>query len=468
MKRMYSLTFVVLLVLVLHGCKLGGLSSGASQDVASQDVDEERSLGVITSGLVGSWKFDSVNYISGGYWYPDGSGKGHDACFVPNWIFPKGWSEGAITTDSNYSSYVKDADVLDFGTGDFTIAVLIKPSSVDGLRSILDKRTSSGGYHLCVYNGQILLQIADSTGYTNYSSGTSPYALRAGQWYSVVATVDRDNAKGMNIYVDGYKFTTQDPTGRKKSVSNGSDLLIGKHKDYPSNAFCGDIDELRLYNRALSETEAKKITAPGRPAFEPAYWNMDMSVNITVEGQRGTTHPNQEAQELNNCYNYACNKRTDTFAQIGLHSGYNVNYNLDTYDWEQARLIPGGTLDERLAYCRDAAIADGLEFIGNDWTPGQAPPPGKAIVAMVFSDDKHQGSDDWHWYRLNKDNRTWSHKIASAEAINFDNYQDVFGNPPTHTIYDPRDCDRGSYEYFIGFFRVWSDSQQGQGHESIE
>jgi hypothetical protein len=462
MKRKYGLAFVVLLVLVMHGCDLGGLSSGAPED-----GDEERALGVVSSGLVGSWNFDTANYVSGGYWYPDGSGKGHDACFVPNWLFPQGWTGVAIATDSNYSSYVKDADVLDFGTGDFTIAVLIKPAAVGGLRSILDKRTSSGGYHLCVDNGQILLQIADSNGYTNFGSGTSPYALRAGQWYSVVVTVDRDNSKGLKIFVDGYKFATQDPTGRKKSVSNGSDLLIGKHKDYPSNAFNGQIDELRLYNRALSETEAKKISIPGRPAFEPAFWSMDMNTTIWVEG-RGITHPNWQAQELNNCYNYACNKRTDTYAQIGLHSGYDVNYDLDDYDYDQGRLITGGTLDERLAYCRDAAIADGLEFIGDDWTSGQAPPPGKGIVALVFADDINQGADDWHWYRLNKDNKTWSHKMASAAPINSDNYQDVFGDPPTHTIYDPRDCDRGAYGYFIGFFRVWSDTSQGQGHESVE
>ncbi len=467
MKSIYALASIALLALALQGCDLWNAASGAPQGASTGEDEAERAVGAITSGLAGSWNFDTTNYASGGYWYPDGSGKGHPACFVPNWLFPKGWTGSAISTDSNYSSYVKDADALDFGTGDFSIAVLIKPSAVGGLRSILDKRTSSGGYHLCVDNGQILLQIADSNGYTNYSSGTSPYALRAGQWYSVVATVDRDNAKGLKIFVDGYKFATLDPTGRKKSISNASDLLIGKHKDYPSNAFFGDIDELRLYNRSLSETEVAKISAPGRPAFEPAFWNEDTSTPIWVEG-KGITYPNWEAQELNNCYNYACNKRTDTFAQIGLHSGYNVHYNLDTYDYDQGRLIVGGSLDEKLAYCRDAAIADGLEFIGNDWKPGQAPPPGKSIVALVFSDDQNQGSDDWHWYRLNRDNKTWSHKIASAAAINQDNYQDVFGDPPAHAIYDPRDCERGNYIYFIGFFRAWSDSLQGQGHESIE
>jgi hypothetical protein len=128
----------------------------------------------------------------------------------------------------------------------------------------------------------------------------------------------------------------------------------------------------------------------------------------------------------------------------------------------------GGTLPEKLAYVKNAAIADGLEFIGeNGWTPGQAPPPGKAIVALVFSDNSDEEySDDYHFYRLNSDNLTWSHKMAVGEAVNWD-VTDLDNPGNQKTIYDPRTCKRGPYLQFVGFFRVWSDTKQGAGHENI-
>src|SRR5882724_8995077 len=47
-----------------------------------------------------------------------------------------------------------------------------------------------------------------------------------------------------------------------------------------------------------------KLACRCAPLYEPAWWNDG--------GQR---------QFNNNCYNYACNYRTDTFAQPGLASG---------------------------------------------------------------------------------------------------------------------------------------------------
>src|SRR5512147_2161576 len=96
MNRMRGFVFFVSLALALQGCDLGRLASGAPAGGGTEDEGADRATGVITNGLVGSWNFDSTNYASGGYWYPDGSGKGHDACFVSNWLFPIGWKGTAI------------------------------------------------------------------------------------------------------------------------------------------------------------------------------------------------------------------------------------------------------------------------------------------------------------------------------------------------------------------------------------
>jgi len=60
-------------------------------------------------------------------------------------------------------------------------------------------------------------------------------------------------------------------------------------------------------------------------------------------------------------------------------------------------------------------------------------------VAFAYS------KTDYHWYRQNIDG-TWSHKVGQNEIRNYDK----LGN----TIYNPRECDRGKYINFVGYFMI--------------
>jgi len=55
------------------------------------------------------------------------------------------------------------------------------------------------------------------------------------------------------------------------------------------------------------------------------------------------------------------------------------------------------------------------------------------------------GGGDYHWYRQNIDG-TWSHKPGQNEVKN----KDEDGN----IIYNPKECNRGKYEYFVGFYII--------------
>ncbi len=72
--------------------------------------------------------------------------------------------------------------------------------------------------------------------------------LAVGVWHHIVATFDGTT---MNLYVDGDLKDTR--TSLYKTIdSRGGNLFIGKRdNDY----FCGIIDEVRIYNRTLSEEE---------------------------------------------------------------------------------------------------------------------------------------------------------------------------------------------------------------------
>ena len=98
---------------------------------------------------------------------------------------------------------------------------------------------------------------------------TTPYAYDDGLWHQAV--IVHNGSADTRLYVDGaLKTSTTAPTSI--SVANTSLLEIGHYTNLASSYFGGLIDDVRLYNRALADTE---ITAPG-------------AVRIEMTLQRGT------------------------------------------------------------------------------------------------------------------------------------------------------------------------------------
>jgi hypothetical protein len=136
------------------------------------------------------------------------------------------------------------------------------------------------------------------------------------------------------------------------------------------------------------------------PLYEPAWWN--------VPGR----------QESNNCYNFATNVRTDTFARpAGAES--------TTFECPSVRA---------------AAIAD--QLVDSPDADNRCPSEGH-LVALVIAPGP--GFSDFHWYRKGRDG-AWSHKPGPSAVTNVDNSGAAIG--------DPRSADRGPYTDFCTFMVV--------------
>jgi hypothetical protein len=136
--------------------------------------------------------------------------------------------------------------------------------------------------------------------------------------------------------------------------------------------------------------------------FNPGFWNNDATVRSS-----------------NNCYNYASNKRTNTFAQPGRGCG---NMYKDITCTEVTR----------------ASLCDGLHHRYDCFPPSEAP---RHLVALVIAPGP--AFKDFHWYRLHREG-FWGHKPGGTAARNTDNSNRI--------ILDPRSCNRGPYTQFCGFF----------------
>jgi hypothetical protein len=136
------------------------------------------------------------------------------------------------------------------------------------------------------------------------------------------------------------------------------------------------------------------------PIYEPEWWNVPTR------------------QPYNNCYNYATNYRTNTFAQPGRASGA-------MYSALNCTEVKAG------------AIAD--ELINSPKSNNNCPSKGHLVALVIWP------GVDYHWYRKGS-NKKWSHKPGSTAVTNLDN--------SGHVISDPRHADRGGYTDFCTFMIV--------------
>ena len=139
--------------------------------------------------------------------------------------------------------------------------------------------------------------------------------------------------------------------------------------------------------------------AADSPAYSPGLWNN-----------------NANTRYKNNCYNYANDQITNTFAQPGFAHGVNAG-------------VP------RCTRYRNAAQADGL-ITAPDFTTSLDEGDGWYVALVIWP------GADMHWYRQDS-NGCWSHKIGSSHATRYDHSGD--------RISDPETCDRGDYTNFCGF-----------------
>jgi hypothetical protein len=137
-----------------------------------------------------------------------------------------------------------------------------------------------------------------------------------------------------------------------------------------------------------------------RSSFNPGFWN--------ASGVIGR----------NNCYNYASNWKTNTFAQPGRGAGQMYT----------ALSCPAVT---------QAAFADGCHRRFVCFPESEKP---RRLVALVVAP-----GIDYHWYRIHSESEGfWGHKPGGTAARNVDNNGLVITNPET--------CARGPYTDFCGYF----------------
>ena len=198
----------------------------------------------VAIGLVAAYGFSEGS----GTTVTDSSGRGNNGTIAAATWTTAGHSGNALSFNGTNSWVtVNDAASLDLTNG-MTVEAWVKLTTVSGWRAVVIKETT-GGLAYGLYANTNLNRPAGAIHTTTDVNLYGTAALVANTWTHLATTYDGAN---LHLYVNGAQVASQAFTGSLPNSTNplriGGDSVWGEF-------LSGVIDDVRVYNRALSVTE---------------------------------------------------------------------------------------------------------------------------------------------------------------------------------------------------------------------
>ncbi|AKT42063.1 protein kinase domain-containing protein [Chondromyces crocatus] len=172
---------------------------------------------------------------------------------------------------------VPSGEALDVGRGDFSIAAWIRTNARGQTSVLVDKRDEHEGrvrgFSFYLQQGNLGVQLADRDRATKcvgsscwaYSNYRSSGFVADGAWHHVVVAIRRNEIDGGVFYIDGRPAGAFDPTDRPRSLDSEAPLRVGRRSSSEGGFFAGDLADVALYRRQLSEAEVVDLFLKSPP-----------------------------------------------------------------------------------------------------------------------------------------------------------------------------------------------------------
>lgn len=229
----------------------------------------------LSNGLVGYWKMDEASWSGTAGEVRDASGNGNNGqsqnATLTTGKFGNG---GNFAGDNDYVS-IAESTSLQPGT-QMTISAWVKADALASDISLIDKTNNGYGFALKLNSGTP--QFRNGTG-AAYSDLSATSTISTGVWYHLVGTLD--SAGNKRIYING----SLSNISSGETFNGNSTSVPLKFGVRTAAYYTGQLDEARIYNRALSADEVSQLYnfAPG----PVGYWKMDEGSGSTALDSSG-------------------------------------------------------------------------------------------------------------------------------------------------------------------------------------
>ncbi len=294
----------------------------------------------MSDGLVGYWKFDEP---AGTY---DDDGDYDDAIDSSGNGITGDADMSASTTAGKYgnSLIMESGDAMYYGdnlgfesNNPFSIFLWLNTSYDEAviLRKMVDGETYCGyQIYLASSDWRVNIRSDDTTDNTIDINGLTDFG--DGEWHYVGFTYDGSSrAEGLKLYVDGENDNgSVIHNSLNGTIDNDAELALGM------GVLAGRFDEVRIYNRALSPDEIRKLYewAPG----PVAYWKFDEHTGTTAFDSAASTTIEGGNHGTLTCDGAGCTKPTWVRGKYGGA----LNFSANTSDEDRVTFPGDGIWDD--------------------------------------------------------------------------------------------------------------------------
>ena len=221
----------------------------------------------ISTGLVGWWKFEDGSGVSA----VDSSGSGNTGTLANGPTWTTGKVSKAVSFDGSndyvsvpYTSKLAPASAVSFGAW---FKVINKANS-----QVIISKTESGGYNIGLNNSSGACASSTSVcglvnvGGTYYPVDYAVSNLSNDTWYRADVTYDNETVK---LYLNAVIVASNTNPSGNISYTENNTLCVGSEASGVAPGTCvgalfnGSIDDVRIYNRALSAQDVADLYGPG-------------------------------------------------------------------------------------------------------------------------------------------------------------------------------------------------------------
>ncbi|MBN2136776.1 MAG: C10 family peptidase [Sedimentisphaerales bacterium] len=219
--------------------------------------------------LVGHWKLDEAS----GERAADSAGINDGTVYGgASWAASGGAFDGALSFDGN--DYVEIPDEGNFDLEDeITVAAWVNISVVDkDWQSVITKGDSA--WRLSTLRSESKFHFA-VTGPPNHVAVDGSVSIGPNEWHHVCGIYDGSNVR---LYIDGMQDPSSPVAYSGGITTNDYPVYIGENAENTGRRWKGLIDDVRIYNYALSAGEAAKLMCRAPAAGDI---NSDCQVDMT-------------------------------------------------------------------------------------------------------------------------------------------------------------------------------------------